>query len=171
MKRAIALLLLALPLFAKDGQHDFDGEIGKWKTSLRLRLHPLSGSNEWKELEGTSIVTPLLGGRANLVELLVDGGGIHIEGVSLRLYRPDAQQWTLNYANMKDGQLTTPVIGGFKDGRGEFYGQDSLGGRAILVRFVISPLSKDSWHFEQAFSDDGGKTWETNWIATDTRIP
>jgi hypothetical protein len=62
------------------------------------------------------------------------------------------------------------VIGEFKDGRGEFYGSDTLDGRAILVRFVISDITKDSCHFEQAFSDDGGKTWEVNWIATDTRV-
>jgi hypothetical protein len=61
------------------------------------------------------------------------------------------------------------VYGEFKDGRGVFFGQDALGPRAILVRFVITPISPDSIRFEQAFSDDGGKTWEVNWIAEDTR--
>ena len=165
---AIALLLVA-GVARAGGPHDFDGELGKWKTSLRLRA-PLSGSSTWKELEGTSTVTPVLGGRANLVELVADGSGIHIEGASLRLYRPETQQWTLNFANAADGLLTVPMIGGFKDGRGEFYAQDTVKGRAVLVRFVVTPLSPDSWRFEQAFSDDGGRTWEANWIATDTRI-
>jgi hypothetical protein len=171
MRRLAWLLLVLAPLaYAKDGQHDFDWEIGKWKTSMRVRLHPLSGSNEWKELEGTSTVTPLAGGRANIVELVADGGGLHIEGVSVRLYHPDAQQWALHYANLRDGLLTTPVTGGFKDGRGEFYGPDTLNGRAIFVRFIVTQLTPESWHFEQSFSDDGGKTWETNWIATDTKM-
>ena len=170
MKRAIVLLLLALPMFARDGQHDFDWEIGKWKTNVRRRVHPLTGSTTWTEMNGISTVTKVLGGRANLVELVADGPDLHFEGASLRLYRPDSQQWTLNFANARDGQLTVPMIGEFKEGRGEFYAQDTFNGRAILVRFVISQLTPNSWRFEQSFSDDGGKTWETNWIATDTRI-
>jgi len=70
---------------------------------------------------------------------------------------------------MRDGQLTPPVSGRFEHGRGEFYGQDTLDGRPIFVRFVISDITPSSAHFEQAFSGDGGKTWEVNWIATDTR--
>jgi hypothetical protein len=70
----------------------------------------------------------------------------------------------------RDGELAPPTIGEFKNGRGEFYSQDTLGGRAILVRFVISDITANSCRFEQAFSDDGGKTWEVNWIAVDTRV-
>ena len=66
--------------------------------------------------------------------------------------------------------LSPPVIGEFKDGRGEFYGQESIDGRAVYVRFVISDITPTSAHFEQSFSADGGKTWEANWIATDTRV-
>ncbi len=153
-----------------DGQHDFDFEFGTWKTHLKRRLHPLSGTNEWVEYDGTSVVRKIWDGRANLVELEVDGPAGHIEGASWRLYNPDARQWSLNFANAKVGVLTTPSIGEFKNGRGEFYAGDTLNGRAILVRFVISDITQDSCHFEQAFSDDGGKTWEVNWIATDTRI-
>ena len=72
--------------------------------------------------------------------------------------------------NSNDGLLTSPTIGQFTDGRGEFFGQDTLGGRAIFVRLIISRITPASWRFEQAFSDDGGKTWEINWIATDTRV-
>jgi len=62
------------------------------------------------------------------------------------------------------------VVGEFKDGRGEFFGRELLHGRAIFVRFVISCGTPDSCRFEQAFSGDGGKTWEVNWVATDTRV-
>jgi hypothetical protein len=155
---------------ARDGAHDFDFEIGSWKTQLKRRLHPLSGTNEWVEYAGTSVVRKVWNGRANLVELDVSGAAGHIEGAAWRLYNPDARQWSLNFANSRVGTLTAPVIGEVKNGRGEFYGADTLGARAILVRFIISDVSTDSAHFEQAFSDDGGKTWEVNWIATDTRI-
>lgn len=153
-----------------DGQHDFDFEIGTWKTQLSRRLKPLTGSNTWVRYEGTTTVRKVWNGRANLVELDVDGPAGHIEGLSLRLYNPEARQWSLNFANSAGGTLTPPTIGEFKNGRGEFYGQETLGGRAILVRFIISDITPDSCRFEQAFSDDGGKTWEVNWIATDTRV-
>jgi hypothetical protein len=76
----------------------------------------------------------------------------------------------LNFSNASAGTLSQPTIGAFDNGRGEFYDQETLDGRAILVRFVISDISADSCRFEQAFSDDGGRTWEVNWIATDTRV-
>ena len=155
---------------SRNGQHDFDFEIGTWKTHLRRRLRPLTGSNDWVEYEGTSVVRKVLNGKANLVELVVDGPAGHIEGVSLRLYNPQSRQWSLNFANANNGSLTTPSIGGFKNGRGEFFNQDTLNGRSILVRFLISDITPTSCRFEQSFSDDGGKTWEANWIATDTRL-
>ena len=154
----------------RDGQHDFDFEIGTWKTHLKRLVRPLSGSTNWVEYEGTSVVSKVMDGRANLVELKVAGPAGRIEGLSLRLYNPQSRQWSLNFANISNGQLTQPAIGEFKNGRGEFYNQDTFNGRSIFVRFVISNINPDSWRFEQAFSDDGGKTWEVNWIATDTRL-
>jgi hypothetical protein len=154
----------------RDGQHDFDFEIGTWKTHLSRRLHPLTGSTTWVEYEGTSVVRKVWNGRANLLELEADGPGGHFEGLSLRLYNPESHQWSLNFSNRSGGTLSQPTIGEFKDGRGEFYDQETFNGRAILVRFVISDITPGSCHFEQAFSDDGGKTWEVNWIATDTRV-
>jgi hypothetical protein len=153
-----------------DPAHDFDFELGKWHTHLRRRLNPLTGSNTWIEMDGTSIVRPLLGGRANVVELVADGAGRHIEAVSLRLYHPESKQWYLHFANAANGELTQPTVGGFQNGRGEFYDQEPIGGRAVFVKFVISDITADSARFEQSFSDDGGKTWEVNWIAVDTRI-
>ena len=154
---------------AREGSHDFDFEIGKWKTHLRRLVHPLTGSTTWVEYDGTTIVSKVWNGKANLVELDVSGPAGHIEALSLRLYNPDSHQWSLNFANSGGGTIGVPTIGEFRNGRGEFYDQEPLNGRAILVRFVISDITPNSCHFEQAFSDDGGKTWEVNWIATDTR--
>ena len=154
----------------RDGQHDFDFEIGSWKTHLSRLLHPLTGSTAWAEYEGTNVVRKVWNGRANLVEVEVDGTAGHIEGLSLRLYNPESHQWSLNFSNSNAGTLSQPTIGEFKNGRGEFFDQEFLNGKAILVRFVISDIKPDSVHFEQAFSDDGGKTWEVNWIAIDTRV-
>ena len=154
----------------RDGQRDFDFEFGSWATKLRRMKAPLSDSTEWVEYEGTSVVRPIWGGRANLVELDVAGPAGRIEGLNLRLYRPQSGQWSLTFASSANGLLATPAIGGFEDGRGTFYSQEELDGRAILARFVISGITATRCRFEQAFSDDWGDTWEPNWIAVDTRI-
>ena len=178
LRRAcLAIALLAMNASAQtpsvvptDGQQDFDWEIGTWKTELKRLAKPLSGSREWVEYSGTSVVRKVLDGRANLVELRVQGPAGTIEGASLRLFNPQAEQWSLHYASARNGALTRPVHGRFRDGRGEFYGEEDLDGKAILVRFVISKITADSARFEQAYSEDGGRNWETNWIAVDTRI-
>jgi hypothetical protein len=157
----------------RDGQHDFDWEIGNWVTHVRVLRNPLSGAApDWAEFRGTSLVKPILGGRANSVELSVKNDKGAIEGISLRLYNPQARQWSLNYATIRGGVLTAPVYGSFDGkGRGQFHGQDMLDGRAILVRFVISPVSPNEARFEQYYSADGGGSWELNWVAVDTRLP
>lgn len=156
---------------ARDGQHDFDFEIGTWRTELKRLKRPLTGSQEWVSYSGTTLVRKVWGGRANLVELDVDGPAGRIQALSLRLYNPKSRQWTLNFANSAVGELSLPSpTGEFKDGRGEFYSHEKFGDRMILVRFIISDIKPDSARFEQAFSDDGGKSWEVNWIATDTRV-
>jgi hypothetical protein len=159
----------ANPPALRDGAHDFDFELGKWTTHLRRLQHPLSSSTTWIEYEGTTDVLSILEGRANMVELQVTGPAGRIDALSLRLYEPESHQWTLNFANIVNGQLTSPMTGGFNDGRGEFYGQDTFNGRAILVRFVITKKSSESIQFEQAFSTDGGRTWEANWLAVDQK--
>jgi hypothetical protein len=155
---------------ARDGAHDFDFEIGTWKTHVKRLVRPLTGSTTWMEMNGTTVVRKVWNGRANLVELEADSPSGHFQGLSLRLYNPESRQWSLHFSSSNDGTLGIPTIGEFKNGRGEFFSQETLNGRAIFVRFVITPLTPDSIRFEQAFSDDGGKTWEVNWIATDTRI-
>jgi hypothetical protein len=152
----------------RDGQHDFDFSIGTWRTELSRLLNPLSGSNEWVEYEGTSVTRKIWDGRANLLELDIEGPTGRLVALSLRLYNPESRQWSLNYANVNGGTMATPVIGEFRDGRGEFYTQETFNERTIFVRFVITKITDDSWRYEQSFSDDGGKTWEANWIAVDT---
>jgi hypothetical protein len=161
---------LQQPPKERDGQHDFDFEIGTWKTHLRRLLHPLTGSTTWVEYEGTTVVRKVWNGRANLVELEASGPAGHFEGLNLRLYNPQSRQWSLNFSNINSGTMSQPTIGEFKNGRGEFFDQETLNGRAIFVRFVISDITPNSCRFEQSFSDDGGKTWEVNCIAIDTRV-
>ncbi len=154
-----------------DGQHDFDWEIGNWRTSVRVLAEPLSESpDEWLQFTGTSLVRPLVDRRANVVELKIAGPSGRVEGLNLRLYEPQAQRWSLTFVNLRDGLLTPAVHGGFRDGVGEFHGDDQLGGRPVKVRFLVFRQGPDRARFEQAFSGDGGTTWETNWVAVDHRV-
>jgi hypothetical protein len=155
----------------RDGQHDFDFEVGNYKIHLKRLLHPLTGSTSWVEFDGTSVTRKVWDGRAQLEEFETDSPAAgHIEGLTLRLYNPQSHQWSLYWATSKGGPIYPPQIGEFKNGRGEFFGQDTLNGKAIFIRFVWSDTTTNTPHFEQSFSDDGGKTWEVNWITDQTRV-
>lgn len=179
LARFCCFILVTLPLIGlaqqkhsqQNGQHDFDFEIGTWKTHLKRLVNPLSGEPaKWVEYDGTTVVSKVWNGKANLVELIADGPAGHFEGLNLRLYNPESNQWNLNFASVRAGTMSKPTTGSFKNGRGEFYNEETLNGKAIFVRFIISDITPDSCHFEQSFSEDGGKTWEVNWIAVDTRV-
>jgi hypothetical protein len=153
----------------RDGRHDFDFNVGVWRTHIKRILDPLSGSTGSIELNGTVTVRRVWDGRAELEEIEADGPNGHWEGMTLFLYNPEAHQWSQTFANSKTGVLTSPLIGAFKDGRGELFSQDTFKDRAILVRAVWSDITPDSHHFEESYSDDGGKTWAPAFIANLTR--
>jgi hypothetical protein len=135
-------------------------------------LNPLTGSTQWVEFDGKSVCRPIWNGLSQIDEVDLDGPGGRIQGLTLRLYNPEAHQWSLNWANAKTATLGVPTVGSFdaKNGRGEFYDQEVINGRMIFVRYVWSDITPNSAHFEQSFSDDGGKTWEVNWITDQVRI-
>jgi hypothetical protein len=159
-----------LAVTERDGQHDFDFSIGTWKTHVSRLLPPLTGSTTWVQYEGISVVRKVWNGRASLFELEVHGPAGQIEGVGLRLYNPQSHQWSLNWANSHDGTMNQPMIGEFKNGHGVFFDQETFNGRIIFGRNGFSGITPNSCRFAQAFSDDGGKTWETNWVMTFTRV-
>jgi len=153
----------------RDGQHDFDPLIGAWKFHLKKLLHPLTGANDWVEFDGTGVCYKIWDGRSQMDTIEMDSPVAgHIEGLTLRLYNPQSHQWRLYWANSKVGILDPPQIGEFKNGRGEFLAQDTINGKVILIRFVWTNMTTNKPHFEQSFSNDGGKTWEVNWITDQT---
>jgi hypothetical protein len=155
----------------RDGQHDFDFELGSWKIHLKKLMHPSTGSTTWVEFDGTSVTRKVWDGRAQLEQFETDSPAAgHIEGLTLRLYNPQSHQWRLYWANSKTGIMDPPQIGEFQNGRGEFFAQDTINGKTILIRFLWSDSNTNTPHFEQSFSDDGGKTWEVNWITDQTRV-
>ncbi len=157
-------------IVVRDGQHDFDFDLGSWKTHSSRLLHPLTGSTTWVEMDGVTVVTKIWGGRANLAEYKADGPAGRVELLSLRWYNPVSRQWNLDFATPNVGTLGIPGVGEFKNGRADFYDQEPVKGKSILVRFSIWSITSDTAQSEQAFSDDGGKSWEVNWINRYTRI-
>jgi hypothetical protein len=149
----------------RDGSHDFDFTFGSWTEHSRRLLHPLTGSTEWAEWDGRTVVRKIWGGRANMAEFTGVTPSGPLELIALRVYNPATGQWSVNFATSAVGRLSdTPGVGEFKDGRIDFYDQEPLDGRAILVRFSVYGAGPDTHVSEQAFSADGGTTWEVNWI-------
>lgn len=156
----------------RDGQADFDFIIGQWKVRHRRLKQALKGAEDWEEFDGTSIARKVWNGAANTDELEADSQHWgRIQGMTVRLYDLQSHQWRIYWANRKWGTLDQPMIGEFKDGRGEFFNQELFEGRGIYVRFIWSGITETAYRWEQAFSADGGKTWEDNWIMDFTRIP
>jgi hypothetical protein len=166
---AACLMLFAVPAAASDHQHDFDFEFGAWHAHLSRLLHPLSGSHIWTTYSGTSVVHKIWNGNANFGEFDVRGPAGRIHGMSLRLYNPQTGQWSVYWANIRDGLLTQPLVGAITKERGEFESHDTLNGRPILARFIFSDFTPNSFRITQSFSADNGRTWEANWISDFTR--
>ncbi|MET0582070.1 MAG: hypothetical protein ABWZ08_08870 [Pseudoxanthomonas sp.] len=157
-----------LPAPSGDGRHDFDFFHGSWHLHNRRLKHWLADSDEWVEFEGRLHCQSLLDGIGNIDEVVVDfGEGIH--GISLRLYDPATRLWSDYWATKRSGVLTPPVVSAFTDGIGTFHGEDRFEGRPVRLRAIWTQPSADEVRWEQAFSADQGKTWETNWTMRMTR--
>jgi hypothetical protein len=156
----------------RDGRHDFDFNTGTWKLHNRRLRNPLTGSNNWVEFDGTSVAQKIWGGLANMDEDNFNDPAGHIQGLTMRLYDPSTHLWSIYFANSRKGSLgLPPTVGRFVDDRrGEFYDYEIFGGKAVLVRYLYLLNRPDSYRWEQAFSPDGGKSWETNWTIDCERV-
>ena len=160
----------ALPAPApRDGEHDFDFHLGVWRTHIKRIADPFSGAANPIELNGTVSVRKVWDGRAQLEEIETDGPDGHWEGMTLFLYNPASRQWSQSFINSKVGELGSPLIGSFSNGRGELLSEDTFKGRTILVRGVWSDITPDSHQYAESYSQDGGRTWAPAFIAHLTR--
>jgi len=153
-----------------DGRNDFDFLLGTWKVYHRSLKQRLKGSTEWQEFYGDTVCRKILNGLGNLDENIIHRETGLVHAMTLRLFNPTSREWSIYWSTDLTGTLDVPMIGGFKDGRGEFYSQEVFEGQHIYNRFIWSKLTANSCQWEQAFSIDGGKTWETNWIMEFERV-
>jgi len=152
--------------------HDFDFFFGRWQVRHRRLARRLVGSDEWETFEGTCQAWPLLGGAGNIDDNVLELPGGTYRAVSLRAFDSASERWSIWWLDGRNpGVLDPPVVGGFDaDGIGTFIGEDTFDGRRILVRFLWSGISPTTCRWEQAFSIDGGATWEVNWVMENTRL-
>jgi hypothetical protein len=189
-KRVIALLLSALTVilwstlaFAQtssgaakpptasadhDDQHDFDSFAGTWKCHTKYRAHPFAASDPWIEYDGTEIFQKIWDGA--MLESSAVAGAKGPTGLMLYTYNPQSHQWYVYFASSKDGKLGPPNVGEFRNGRGEFFAQDTLNGKLMLNRYIWSQIASNPPHYEESWSSDGGQTWELSRIVDLVRV-
>ena len=171
----VAAVAVAQPALAqttaavRDGSHDFDFSRGNWTTDVTIIKDPFNKPNEQVHLRGTKVARPVWGGKAWLEEIAADGPDSHWQAANLFLYDPVARQWSENYVDSSIGRMESPSIGGYRDGKLEFYSLESVGGRSMLIKGTWTITSPDLHSYEVARSDDGGRSWHASFIARVSR--
>ena len=148
-----------------DGRADFDFFIGSWRCRHRCLREWLKGSTSWEAFGGASVARKILGGLGHIEEVTLDRVPETTEELVVRLFDPQTQQWRVYEADSGNGFDPQPVIATCKEGRIEGYAYTPWEGKYVFRRVIWSEITATSFHWEQAFSADGGRTWETNWIA------
>jgi hypothetical protein len=149
----------------------FDFLVGHWTVRHRRLKERLVGCTEWEEFPGTCSLRPLLDGQANVDDNVLELPSGTYRAASIRAYDPATDRWSIWWLDSRHPHdLGTPVVGAFKDGTGTFFADDVLNGQPIRVRFLWTDITAASARWQQAFSNDGGATWETNWIMAFQRV-
>ena len=153
--------------------HDFDFFVGRWTVHHRRLKERLAGSTQWEEFGGTSVMQKLMDGQGNVDDNVIDLPSGRYRAVSLRAFDPKTRLWAIWWVDGRNphNDPGPPLVGSFSRGIGTFYADDTFNGKPIRVRYLWSDISANSCRWQQAFSVDSGKTWETNWIMDLTRVP
>lgn len=161
----------ARPAAPSDPARAFDFFLGTWQVRYRRLRERLMDNHDWEEFEGTCQTHPLFDGRANFDESTVRRPGLPYHGLGVRSYDPVTRTWADWWLDTRNPQrIDPPMIGSFADGVGTFYGEDDLRGAKVKVRGLWKDISADGLQWEQAYSADGGKSWETNWVSRYRRV-
>jgi hypothetical protein len=151
------------------GMHDFDFEFGEWRVHHRVKR---PDNQPWLEFDGTCTTRSLMDGAANVEEHRFTKPNGVTYGVAIRLFDAKTHQWAIWWVDSRYplNPLDPPVVGRFENGVGTFYSDSTLDGKPTRIRLIWSQITPTSAHWEQAYSSDAGKTWETNWIMDLQRI-
>jgi len=153
----------------RDGSHDFDFSRGSWTTEITIIKDPINRPGDEIHMRGTKVARPIWNGKAWIEEIEADGPGGHWQAANVFLYDPVAGQWSENYVDSADGKMDRPNVGGYRDGKLEFYAIQPVGTQSMLVRGTWTILNADQHMYEVARSIDGGRSWHTSFVARVTR--
>ena len=152
-------------------EHDFDFLVGSWTVEHRRLKHRLAHSSEWETFSGTCHTWRVLGGQGDIDDNFLQAPAGSYRAVTMRSFDPATKSWSIWWLDSRNPHhLDPPVVGKFLDGVGTFFANDTFDGRPIVVRFIWSDITANSAKWQQAFSADGGKTWETNWVMEFHRV-
>jgi hypothetical protein len=151
---------------------DFDFLVGRWRVSHRRLVGRLVGSTEWEAFDGECTMQKMLGGQANVDDNVLHAPAGTYRAMTIRVFDPDTRAWSIYWIESRypPSTIENPVVGGFAGNRGVFFSDEEWEGRRIRTRFVWENDGPDSCRWEQAFSTDGGLTWEPNWYMAFERI-
>jgi hypothetical protein len=153
------------------GTHDFDFLAGRWAVEHRRLKDRLANSQDWETFDGTTAASLYLGGQAIVDDNVLNLPAGVYRAITLRSYDPATRRWSIWWLDgRRPGELDPPLVGEFRGGVGTFFGNDTYQGKPIRVRFIWSDVTATSARWEQAFSPDGGLTWEVNWVMEFTRV-
>jgi hypothetical protein len=159
----------AEPIIEGDRVRDFDFLFGRWSVQHRRLKSRLMGSTEWETFAGTCEARPILDGAGNVDDNVLELPAGRYAAATVRVFDATKGQWSIWWIDSRTANIDTPVRGSFAAGAGTFYGDDELRSKPVRVRYLWSHITPDSAQWEQAFSPDGGVTWETNWFMQFTR--
>lgn len=144
---------------------DFDFIIGDWQVRHRRLNSRLTGCTDWTEFPGTSSTRKILGGFGNVEDNVLYFPDGEVRAAAFRSFNETSQEWAIWWLDRRaPHNLDVPVVGSFTGPVGTFFANDSLNGKPITVRFTWHANPGHNPRWEQAFSGDGGNTWETNWV-------
>lgn len=154
-----------------DAAHGFDFLFGDWRIANRRLVSRLTGSKDWERFTASCTCRPILGGLGNIDDFRPEGDGwAGFEGGAVRIFDPHQGRWAIHWMDNVRGALYPPMFGRFEGGTGEFFGDDEQDGTPVRARFIWSGMTPTTAEWQQAFSADGGATWETNWTMSFTRL-
>jgi hypothetical protein len=156
---------LATTASAGSSRHDFDFLVGRWRIRNRRLKKPLTGSDEWDELDARQHCHPILHGFGNFDTFSTELGGKPFEVFTLRLFDPQTRLWTIYWADSNAVRLDGGKVGSFDGDIGEFFAREVLDGRNVVVRFHWDKRNPEAPVWSAAFSADEGQSWEWNWHA------
>lgn len=155
---------------ADDHRRDFEWLAGGWNVRHRRLETRLANDTRWEEFNGTCECWLTMNGHGTCDDNVLELPSGRYRAMGIRAFDPSTGKWAIWWLDERyPDRIEPPVYGSFANGVGRFEGDDVFNGQPIRVYFQWSEITATTARWEQAFSTDGGATWEVNWVMHFTR--